>query len=364
MDRRNFIYNSSLLLSTLGIDHANISNLSGSGKYVWRELLAYARWCPSPHNVQPWLLKIESASKAELYYNPQRIPIVLDGSTSYTTVGMGMFVECLSIAAHPLGYSLVATYSQEDHMQIIGARPRFFAKLELVPTTKKMELDRDLILSRKTSRMKYDGKLIDQKLVAALREISTSYGQAFNYSSDSDLIDHCIDLNSRSILHRSREEAARTEMLEWLRETDGEAHQKKDGWWYKCAGFSGKMLYNFFAFPERFDSSKKEKRTLKMLNKKMKGTRNLAWISGKYENKLDWISAGRALQRMWLEMTKYDVYMSPLGPIINTPESNQKFKDRIGYSKDQGTLWFLIRLGHGKEPPRSLRLDINELLIT
>ena len=33
----------------------------------WTELLDYARWSPSPHNVQPWRLRVLSATEARLY---------------------------------------------------------------------------------------------------------------------------------------------------------------------------------------------------------------------------------------------------------------------------------------------------------
>ena len=28
---------------------------------LWREAAAYARWTPSPHNIQPWLLRVHSS---------------------------------------------------------------------------------------------------------------------------------------------------------------------------------------------------------------------------------------------------------------------------------------------------------------
>ena len=101
-----------------------------------------------------------------------------------------------------------------------------------------------------------------------------------------------------------------------------------------------------------------------MLNKAMNGTANLAWISGPFENRNDWVNAGRMLQRLWLEMTRHNVYMHPFGPVITTPDSNEKFKQRINYDENKGTLWFLVRLGYSNEPPRSFRLDTKDIVMT
>jgi len=328
---------------------------------IWHELLEYARWCPSPHNVQPWKVKIITETEAHLFYEPARIPIVVDGTSAFTTVGMGMFIECLSIAAFPKELMVIEEHDGEEEMYADKEGLQPFARLFIKPSDKSEELNRRLIKERKTSRLRFDNRVIDACLVENLKAIANEYDQEFTYTTDQDLITYSINLNNESIIMRSQDKAVRQEMLTWIRTKDQEAAEKKDGWWYKCVGFPGKMLYNFFAHPEKFEN--KHKRTVKMLNKKLKGTRNLAWISGSFKNKSDWMKTGAMLQRMWLEMTKHNVYMSPFGPIVTTPKSYAEFKQRINYDERKGTLWFLIRLGYGDEPPRSFRMDTKDILI-
>ena len=90
----------------------------------------------------------------------------------------------------------------------------------------------------------------------------------------------------------------------------------------------------------------------------------MAWISGPFTSKSDWIKCGVMLQRMWLEMTKRDVYMCPMGPVITTPASQESFIERIGYKQQEGKLWFLVRMGYSKVPARSYRLETDDLLIS
>ena len=75
----------------------------------WGELVEYARWCPTVHNLQPHKLKIISESEAELYYDPARLLPVGDPDCTFVTVAMGIFVEHLSVAATGSGSSVEIT---------------------------------------------------------------------------------------------------------------------------------------------------------------------------------------------------------------------------------------------------------------
>lgn len=330
---------------------------------IWTSLIDYARWCPSPHNVQPWKMKLISKKEAHLYYDPARLPFIVDGTSSFTTAAMGMFIECLDIAARPMGFKLVAEYEKEKQMDASAKEFRLFSKLYLIETDDRPEFDRELIRQRKTARFYYDGRLLNNSIITSLMSVAARDGCNFVYSSDKELIDYCISLNNKTTLMRANEKEACQEMCKWIRTTDIDAAQKKDGWWYRCTGFSARMLHNFFYKHHRFTGKWKIKRSLHMLNKSMKGTANLAWISGPFENRTDWVNAGKMLQRLWLEMTRHNVYMQPFGPIITTPDSNEEFRRMINYDESRGTLWFLIRLGYCNEPPRSFRLDIEDILI-
>ena len=337
--------------------------LSKNDERIWTDLIEYARWCPSPHNVQPWKMKLVSNTEAHLYYDPARLPFIVDGTSSFTTAGMGMFIECLDISARPLGYKVVTEYETEKQMDASAKEFRLFAKLYLAETNEKSNYDRELIIQRKTSRLQYDGRVLDPSIVTTLATEAAKGGYNFMYSSEKDLINYCIRLNNQTVLTRANEKEACQEMCKWIRTTDQEAAEKKDGWWWRCTGTPAKMLYNFFHHHDRFTGKWKTKRSVQMLNKTMNGTANLAWISGPFENRNDWINAGRMLQRLWLEMTRHNVYMHPFGPVITTPDSNEKFKQKINYDESKGMLWFLVRLGYSNKPPRSFRLDIKDIVM-
>ena len=72
----------------------------------WVDLLEDARLAPSPHNTQPWLLRVVSADRAELRYDPARLLPVTNPTGRFMVCGLGIFVEALSIAAAACGFEL------------------------------------------------------------------------------------------------------------------------------------------------------------------------------------------------------------------------------------------------------------------
>ena len=331
---------------------------------TWTELIDYARWCPSPHHVQPWRMKIISTAEAHLYYDPKRLPSVVDGSSAFSTVGLGMFIECLDIAARKNHIQIVASHANEPVLNGHAPDLQLFAKLYRVQTPAEISVDRELIKKRKTSRLSYDGKIISEDIIRRLTALAEKYGQQFSFSTDEDLIRYTIDLNSKTVLQRADEEDTRKEMGQWIRTTDEEAKEKKDGLWYKCNNISANMFRNFFFHHERFKSKWKRNFANHKMNKTMDGTANLAWITGPFSNRADWVNTGAMLQQLWLEMTKHDVYMHPLGTIVTTPSSSEAFRRRIGFNGPANDFWFLVRMGYSKEPPRSFRLETKDILMS
>ena len=366
MKRRDFITAAGLLGTVIVLPFQKIFGIgisAGDDTKKWTDLIDYARWCPSPHNVQPWKMKLISKKEAHLYYDPTRVPFTVDRNTSFTIAGMGMFIECLNIAARQSGNKIVAEHEPEEHLEYNSAGLKLFAKLYLVETDEKAAIDPELIKQRRTSRLHYDGRILSAEIVAVLRSVTARYGHNLIYSSDKELIEYVTELNARSIVTEADNDDARNEMSHWIRTTDTDAEEKKDGLWYRCLDTSGRMLHNFFFKHQRFTGKWKRKMAEKMLTKSMRGTANIAWITGRFENRNHWVNAGIMLQHLWLEMTKYNVYMHPLGTIVTTQPAYKEFCEKINFNETENTLWLLVRLGYSNEPPRSFRLETKDILM-
>ena len=66
---------------------------------VWEKLLETAVNAPSPHNVQPWRLRILSDETADLLIEKRRTLPKEDLTGSFIILSMGLFIEALKIVA-------------------------------------------------------------------------------------------------------------------------------------------------------------------------------------------------------------------------------------------------------------------------
>jgi hypothetical protein len=73
---------------------------------IWREILDDARWAPSPHNTQPWLVRLLSPEAAELYAPRERLLPVEDPEGRFQTAAQGIFLEALDVAAGKRGLTV------------------------------------------------------------------------------------------------------------------------------------------------------------------------------------------------------------------------------------------------------------------
>jgi hypothetical protein len=329
---------------------------------VWREGAAYARWAPSPHNIQPWRLRVVSAMECELLYDPARLLPTTDPTSAFTIMGLAMFVEYLSIAVGSRGFAVHAEYA-DTPLDYTATRPTHFARLTLLPSPNTETFERRLLLERQTSRLPYDGSAIDVGTMDALARLSREYQQTMSWSSDDELVRWTLDLNRFTLFRDLDDDAGRTELRRWIRTTDDEAAEKKDGLWSHCLRFPGWLLKAFFDEHEKWGRGWRARMCGSMLVRGMSGTRTVAWWSGPFAGPTDWINAGAMLGRAWLHLTARGIQMHPFGSIITNTEAHAKLTAKVGAPPGRDQLWLLVRLGRSAVPPRSYRLDEHSIFL-
>lgn len=331
----------------------------------WAELLDYARWSPSPHNVQPWKLRVLSDTEARLYYDPARLLRHTDPTSCFTIIGLAMFIECLNVAAGPLGFCVEARHAPEVRLNYAATTPQPFADLRLAPLSGPAPLaDRELIKQRRTSRRPYDGRLVAAEIQRQITALAAAHGHQFVFATDPTMVDFVLDLNRQALFTDLDDAPVREELAALIRTTDAQARTHKDGLWNRCMGFPGRLMHNFFFHSERFRSPWKRAVLGKVYQHSMHGTASVAWLRGPFATRADWLRAGTLMQRLWLEMTRHGVYLHPFGSVVTNPAAHQQFLAKIGSQPADAPLWLLLRLGYGTEPPRSLRLDLTDILLS
>lgn len=335
---------------------------------LWREILEYGRWAPSPHNIQSWRFRIEDATTVTLLYDPDRLLPDTDPSGRFCMVGFGILLELLSIAASPHGLKVVASYEFEDTFldpKKVGLQP--LARLRLVKReeAEQESFDRQLILERRTSRLPYDDRPVADSVLAELSEVAASYGHLLEFSSDPEDVAWIVRLNAETMFFDMSEPLSRNEVGSWIRYSRAEAKRKGDGLAAYAMNFPGWLMGLFVKHNWLFRIPGVYQFTRAVYIASMRGTRTVAWVSGPFSVHEDWENTGRMMARLWLTMTRHGVYLHPFGSVITNGKAHKLMVDHFSDSgyKRQHDLWMLVRLGHSDLPPKAWRMTLDQLLV-
>jgi Nitroreductase family len=327
---------------------------------LWRELLDDARWAPSPHNTQPWKLRVVEEREAELLYDPERLLPDTDADGRFMTVALGMFVEAIVVAAAARGHDLAVGYDGRP-LDPQAPGPALFATLRLVQYPRDEPLDRELLLERKTSRLRYDGRPLDEGLLEELRELAADYGQAFSWTSEPGLVRKMVALNEETLFSDLNDPVIRSEIGRWLRISAAEAERRRDGVEPAALGLPGLLLRVFFRAHGLLELPGIHGTVRRRYRRTMRGTRTVGWLSGPFESPAERFTAGRMLLRFWLTLTREGAQLHPFGSLITNAVAYARLHELVGNSTT-GTLWLVARFGYSVDPPRSRRLDVGQLL--
>jgi hypothetical protein len=194
----------------------------------WREILDDARWAPSPHNTQPWLVRPVSPEAAELYAPRERLLPVEDPEGRFQTAAQGIFLEALDVAAGTLGL----TVETEPLFPSLGAdadeRP-LVARLRLGPREEPARFAAQLLHRRRTSRLPYDGRPVDEQALAELSAIAAELGHQARFTSDPALVDWVVPLNADTVFYDLDEDHRREEIARWTHLSNRTAQARGDG---------------------------------------------------------------------------------------------------------------------------------------
>ena len=195
MDRRKFLLNTGLLGLSGFFPFGAIARQKLPS---WQELVNWARWAPSVHNLQPYRLKIISEEKALLCYDPEFLLPVGDPKSEFATAVMGVFAESLSIAAAPFGYKVeMSTILQTISTDSKEVQP--FAQLQLVPNLSKESLAPELLLKRRTSRTDYDGEPLSSATVERCTAIVSNLGGKLFHTHDPEKVEMLVKINQATL---------------------------------------------------------------------------------------------------------------------------------------------------------------------
>jgi hypothetical protein len=325
-----------------------------SNTKIWEKLLITAVYTPSPHNAQPWRLRVSSDHQATLFVERARMMPDSDTSGHFIRSSMGMFIEALTLISANAGYTL-------RHQLLCGGSESLvpFAELELQPGAQPSAYPDILFRKRATSRLGSNGVRISAGVAEHLSQFEPQHGQRYHQLDDPMLIDQLVQENIRAVFHDLNDRAYHDEIAKWFRCNDAEASSKADGLDYRCMLVGATELKLIKHLPQimRWRLTRPFMRWL--YRRQLGAVSHLGIISGLFFDDVGCMHAGAYLLRFWLELARHDLYIHPFGNLV----TNAQAKNRLDKLTGIGDAWLVFRIGHTNEPPRSHRRSVHEVLL-
>lgn len=333
---------------------------------VWRELLEDARRYPSPHNSQPIKVRITGQYDATLYYDLDLGLPAENYGIPFGHVCAGVFLESLATVAAFRGYRVVESldhgemnFDASDRLHPLGS-----LRLEAHAPSDADKARFAAYLARHTSRRPYDAKAVSDAVVTAVRDVATASGQVFRHSADPELVGQIIRVNQETLFDDLQNDAVHAEILHWLRYSKTDAQSRGDGLSAETMLMPGGALR--FAMKHRglWTAPVVGALIRGMYLKTMRGVTQVGWLEGPFASPADFVEAGRAFMRVWLEFTLHGVYLHPFGTVITNPHSHAEFVRVAGIQESDASMaWMLFRFGYSAVPPVAHRRATEEMIV-
>lgn len=333
---------------------------------LWREILSLARHTPSPHNVQPWRVKLLSPSTAELFIDSQRTLPKEDLTGSFLLSAMGMFLEAVDLMAIPHGMRL--EYRLKEPADYFAAKARTQGPVELIPFADlqlvsspdaSVTYTPEIFLKRRTCRISLHRTPIDQSSITSLSNLAAQSGQAYLHTDNTGRIERILGANIDAVFHDMNVPKYHDEITSWFRFTDKSALQHRDGLDRRCMNLSlsefwlSTSLPGVLLFPPTRAFFKASYR------RQLGVVPAMGMLSAKFFIPENAIGSGRFLMRFWLETARLGLYLHPYGNLVTNPEAAAWLKNEVGLED----IWLVFKIGHADTPPQSYRRSLEDILI-
>ena len=333
---------------------------------VWKKLLETAVYAPSPHNVQPWRVRILAEETAELLVEKRRTLPKEDPTGSFIILSMGLFIEALTIVAAnsslKLDFHLSQPASRFTPDQIAKAAGELlpFARLSLSRENSPVaRLDNTLFQKRRTSRISFSSRPVPDEAVVALSQLAREWGHTYQQVTDPEIIDQILARNIEAVFADLNVAAYHDEIVEWFRFTDRSSRQTRDGLDYRCMNSSRVSFWLAARFPQLMQLPLTGALLKKVYRRQLGHVPTIGLVAGPFWEPESAFATGRFLMRCWLELARHDLYIHPYGNMVTNKVAAEWTAKLLGVPQ----IWLIFRVGFSKEPPQSYRRTVEEVLV-
>lgn len=335
-----------------------------------RKALSYAILAPNPHNRQPWLVDLSRPEQVVLYADPARRLPHTDPFDRQITIGLGCFLELLSLAAAEDGYRVDFALFPEGTSEDAGAaaldtRPvaiaSFAADAAVAPDPLFAQ-----VLTRRSLKEPYDpARPVPAETLARL-EAAASQGTAVGSSNETAMVERLRRLTREALIVEIETPRTFKESVDLFRIGKAEIEANPDGIDFSGPLFEALHLAGLFTREAALDP--KSSAYAQGMNAVLRNTDTAmahVWQITPGNTRAEQIAAGRDWLRINLAATAAGLATQPLSQALQEYPEMQPHHDAIHamLAPAGGRVQMLARLGYAAPVPPSPRWPLQTRIL-
>lgn len=308
-------------------------------------IVEQARFAPSVHNTQPWLVRLGGPSRLEILLDEKHVLKEGDPTGRQTVISLGIFIEALAIAAAHEGFKLTGVEQRDD-----GAAELTFAAAKAVDNSGLLSLLR----RRCSDRSIYKPAGIESSVRHQLSGVATAEGVSVRVVTDPPLLQKIADLTSKGIAVALSSPGFRRELSRYL-SLPGSSKKR---------GIAVRSLYIPFLVamlePAILRLGINLKTESRLEKRRWLSASGVVLILGDGDMPRYWLEAGRAYLRVSLAIEAAGLSQATSAAIVEASNYHDDIEAALGTSQ---RVLALIRIGAGSSHKYfSPRLTADELI--
>ena len=331
-----------------------------------KKALSHAILAPNPHNRQPWLVDLNKPDKVVLTVDTQKMLPHTDPFHRQITIGLGCFLEVMTMAAAEDGYRVeLELFPQGSDTKALDGRPVAVATFSKDSSVRPDPLFAH-VLNRRSLKEPYDvSRPVADDVLQRIKTTSSNGSVAGTQNKE----DHVETL--RTLTHEALEielDTPRThkESVDLFRIGKTEIEANPDGIdfsgpFFETMHFVGGMTREGSLDPNSLEFSEGKKAVFAQTDTAMAHL----WLTTPGNSRKDQINAGRDWVRINLAATRENVGIQPLSQALQEYGEMQSHYQRVHklLAEDGHTIQMLARLGYAESVPPSPRWPLEAKIL-
>ncbi|MBL7996817.1 hypothetical protein JNM05_15730 [bacterium] len=330
------------------------------------KILSYAMLAPSPHNKQPWKIKMIEDNKMLLFIDSERLLPMTDIFHRQIYISQGTFLEILSLSSNALGYGAQIQFFTQgtDSVENTGKSP--VAEITFSKLTVDKDVLFDYITKRATNRLVYDERIPEKNQLQTLEKIFEEAGCTIQFITDKNTTSQLADLMTEAMKVETYLDRTHAETVAMIRFTDEELVKFRDGFGYENMGLSGmsKFLAQMFAGRDKAFSDSFKEKTVSVTRDMTRSAKVFGIIFSKENSRMDQILVGRKYARLHLTATQLGLAMHPMTQITEEYDELASVRGKLTEitGTEKGMAQMVVRIGFADAVPHAPRRPVKDII--